>query len=219
MSHQKDIPSSSLTAFLQRTEAQASAIFQHVCLHPWIPAVFVATLVLTGTVEHLMGRSWLGPDSRFGFWEGSIWSSECSQRLADAYSVTHFVHGISFYALLWVFARRLPVRLRLIMALLLEAGWELLENSPIIIQRYRQVTIALGYDGDSILNSLSDIVVMTLGFGFAWRMRPSITVATVLALEVGCALWVRDNLTLNILMLLHPIEAVRTWQMGAHSPL
>ena len=166
-----------------------------------------------------MGRSWLGPDGRFGFWEGNIWSSGCSQRLADAYSFSHLVHGFLFYAVLWVVARKLPIRARLLMAVLLEAGWELLENSPIIINRYRQVTIALGYDGDSILNSLSDILMMTLGFTFAWRFRPWISVMVVLLLEVGCALWVRDNLTLNILMLLHPVEAIKTWQMGTQPPL
>ena len=196
------------------------AILSHAQRHPWTYATFVAALGVTGLFERWMGRTWLGPDGRFGFWESDIWSSECSQRLTDAYSFSHFVHGILFFAFLWVFAgKKLPVHARLLLAVLLESGWELLENSPIIINRYRQATIALGYNGDSILNSLSDVVTMALGFAFAWRTRLWITVALVLALEIGCALWVRDNLTLNIIMLLHPVEAIKAWQMGAQPPM
>lgn len=206
-------------ALRQRGAALVVAVRTQVRAHPGIVLAFLAVLLTTGVVERGMGRSWLGPDGRFGFWESSIWSQECSQHLADAYSCSHFVHGILFYAVLWVGARRLPVRYRLLMAVLLEAGWELLENSSLIINRYRQTTIALGYDGDSILNSLSDIVTMALGFGFAWRMRPRITVALVLVLELGCALWVRDNLTLNIIMLLHPFESIKAWQLGAQPPI
>jgi hypothetical protein len=105
------------------------------------------------------------------------------------------------------------------MAVLLEAGWEVLENSPLIINRYREATIALGYNGDSVLNSLSDIVMMSLGFLFAFRMRPWASVTALIAMEVGCALWVRDNLTLNVIMLVHPFEAIKAWQMAGHPPL
>ena len=176
--------------------------------------LFVAVLLLTGGIELLMGRSLLGPDSRFGWWEGNIWSGENSQRLADPYSFSHLVHGMLFYGGLWLVARRLPVRHRLLMALALEAGWELLENSPLIIHRYREATIALGYTGDSVLNSLSDILMMTLGFWFASRVPTRITVAAILVMEVGCALWVRDNLTLNVIMLIYPVEAIKHWQMA-----
>ena len=180
--------------------------------------VFLAVLVLTGGVELWMGRSPLGPDGRFGWWEGDIWSDENSQRFADPYSFSHLVHGMLFYGLLWLVARRWPVRYRFLIALALEAGWELLENSPLIIHRYREATVALGYTGDSVLNSLSDILMMVIGFGFAFRARLWITVATVMAMEAGCALWVRDNLTLNIIMLLHPLDAIKAWQMAGHPP-
>ena len=165
-----------------------------------------------------MGRSLFGPDGKFGFWEPSIWSSENSQRLADPYSFSHIVHGILFYALLWLVARKLPVRHRLLLALILEAGWEVLENSPLIINRYRAVTISLGYVGDSVLNSLSDILMMALGFLFAWRVRPWIAVATVFVMEIGCAIFIRDNLTLNVIMLVHPVEVIRHWQLAAQPP-
>lgn len=177
---------------------------------------FVAVIALTAAVEAGMGRSPLGPDGRFGWWDGDIWSSENSQRIADAYSFSHVVHGILFYGILWLCARRLPVASRFVVALLAEAGWEVLENSPIIIERYREATIALGYVGDSVLNSCCDVVMMTIGFWLAWWLRPRWSVATVVAMEIGCLLWVRDNLTLNVVMLVHPIEAIKTWQSAGH---
>ena len=175
--------------------------------------------MLTGAIELIMGRSPLGPDGRFGLWEGNIWSGECSQRLADPYSFSHIGHGILFYGLLWLVARKRPVGNRFLAALILEAGWELLENSPLIINRYRETTIALGYVGDSVMNSLSDIVMMSLGFLLAFRVRPWASVAVLFAMEVGCALWVRDNLALNILMLIHPVAAIKSWQLGGRSGL
>lgn len=162
-----------------------------------------------------MGRLLFGPDGKFAWWESSIWSSENSQRFADPYAFSHFVHGVLFYAGLWWMARKIPVRQRLLLAVLLEAAWELLENSPLIINRYRAVTISLGYEGDSVLNSLSDILMMALGFLFAWRMRPWLSVLTVVVMEVGCAVIIRDNLTLNVIMLVHPFDAIREWQLAA----
>jgi hypothetical protein len=184
----------------------------------WSIVAFLSVLVLTGGIELSMGRSLLGPDGRFGLWEGNIWSSECSQRLADPYSFSHLAHGILFFGLLWLVARKMSVRHRFLIAVLIEASWELLENSPLIINRYREATIALGYIGDSVMNSLSDISMMSLGFLFASRVRPWVSVAAVSIMEVGCALWVRDNLTLNIIMLLHPVEAIKAWQ-AAGQPL
>lgn len=180
-----------------------------------IIATVVAVLVVTGGIELLMGRSPLGPDGKFGLWEGNIWSSECSQRLVDPYSFSHIGHGILFFGLLWLLARKITIRHRFVVALLLEASWELLENSPLIINRYRQTTIALGYVGDSVMNSLSDIIMMSLGFLLACRVRPRTSLAVLLAMEIGCAFWIRDNLTLNIIMLLHPIPAIKAWQMAA----
>lgn len=178
-------------------------------------AVILAGFGVTAGIELALGRSLLGPDGHFGWWEGNIWSRECSQRFADPYSCSHLVHGMLFYAGLWLVARKLPVRARFLLALALEAGWEILENSPLIINRYRQATIALGYDGDSVLNSMSDILMMTLGFLFARRVPPWLTLAAVLGLEIGCAFWIRDNLALNLLMLLHPIDAIKRWQLAA----
>src|ERR1035437_6296390 len=180
----------------------------------WIIGAFIAVFVLTAGIELWMGRLPLGPDGKFGLWEGNIWSGENSQRFADPYSFSHLVHGILFYAGLWLVARKLPVRYRLLLALLLEASWEILENSPLIINRYREATISLGYTGDSVLNSLSDILMMTIGFLFASRMRLRVSVIAIIAMEIGCALWIRDNLTLNLIMLIHPVDAIKHWQMA-----
>jgi Protein of unknown function (DUF2585) len=189
-------------------------IFSFVKRYGPLVGVFIATILVTGSIELSMGRSLLGPDGKFGWWEGDIWSSENSQRLTDPYSFSHIVHGILFYTVLWLVARRIPVRFRFLLALMVEAVWELLENSPLIIDRYRAVTISLGYVGDSVLNSMSDITMMAIGFLFASRVKPWIAVATVLVLEIGCALWIRDNLTLNIIMLIHPLDAIKHWQMA-----
>jgi hypothetical protein len=180
----------------------------------WVLAAALAVCTATAAIELSMGRLPLGPDGRIGLWEGNIWSSEQSQRFADQYTITHTVHGMLFYAILWLLARGASVRKRFVGALLLEGAWEVLENSPVIINRYREATIALGYVGDSVFNSVSDIFFAALGFLFAWRVRPWITVAAVLAMEVGTAFWVRDNLTLNIVMLIHPIDAIKHWQMA-----
>jgi hypothetical protein len=182
----------------------------------WVLIALLAVITVAGGIELCMGRSPLGPDGKFGFWESDIWSSENSQRLADPYSFSHIAHGILFFAFFWLVARKLPLRYRFLMALLLEAGWELLENSPLIINRYRNATIALGYTGDSVLNSMSDILMMSLGFLFALRVRPRISVVALIVMEVGCALWVRDNLTLNVIMLIHPLDAIKHWQMAGH---
>ncbi len=183
-----------------------------------IIAPVLAVLVITAAVELWMGRLMLGPDGRLGLWEGDIWSREASQRMADPYSFSHTIHGMLFYGLLWLLARRLPVRHRFVWAVILEASWEILENSPMIINRYRAVTIALGYAGDSVLNSLCDIAFAGMGYLLAWRARIWVTILVILAMEMGTAVWVRDNLTLNVIMLVHPVEAIKAWQ-SAGRPL
>lgn len=178
-----------------------------------------AVMVTAACLLFSMGQTAFGPDGSFGLWEGDIWSSHNSQRFADPYSFSHLGHGIIFFGFLWWVARnRLTLEQRLLIAVVLEASWEILENSPIIINRYRQATIAQGYDGDSVMNSMSDVMMMAAGFLIASKFRLWPSVAALLVMEIGCALWVRDNLTLNVIMLIHPIDAIKAWQLGGRPP-
>lgn len=185
--------------------------------HRFVILSTIIVCAITGLIELYTGRSLFGPDGRFGWWDGNIWGSENSQRVADAYSFSHIIHGMVFYGFLWFIAvkmnlPRFVMKYRFLVALLLEAGWELLENSPIIINRYREATIAQGYVGDSVLNSVSDIGMVIVGFIIARYAKVWMTVLLIVAFEVGCLFWIRDNLTLNVLMLVRPVESIKVWQ-------
>jgi len=138
-----------------------------------------------------------------------------SQMLADWYSPSHIVHGFLFYAALSSLWAKAPVERRFLAALLVEAAWEIAENTPMVIDRYREATIALGYSGDSILNSASDIAMMALGFLAARKLPTWASIAIVLALELVPLIAIRDNLTLNVIMLLAPSDTILNWQAGA----
>ena len=159
----------------------------------------------------LMARPPICTCGRIELWHGALDSGN-SQHIADWYSLSHIIHGFLFYTAAWALMRRQPIGPRLAVAVAVESLWEILENSPIIIDRYRTATIALGYSGDSILNSMSDIGMMALGFLFAARAPVALTVLAGLALELVALYVIRDNLTLNVLMLAWPIDAVKSWQ-------
>lgn len=174
-----------------------------------------ALLAATGLVLLFMGRT---PICRCGYvslWHAHVVSAGNSQHVADWYTFSHVIHGLGFYGLLWLMSGRLPIGLRLILAVVLEGGWEILENTDLVITRYRESTMALDYFGDSILNSLSDIGAMIGGFVAASRLPVWASVAAAVTMEVVVGYLIRDNLTLNVLMLVYPVEAIRQWQMGA----
>ena len=175
----------------------------------------ITFLILTATAVILaaMGRPLICTCGEVRLW-GPVGPMQ-SQMLADWYSPSHIVHGLLFYAALWAAARRWPIDRRLTVALVVEAAWEILENTPMVIDRYREATIALGYTGDSILNSVSDVAMMALGFLAARRLPLWAAILLLLVLELVPLLVIRDNLALNIWMLVAPNDAIRAWQAGA----
>ena len=152
-------------------------------------------------------------------WHGQVMSSENSQHLTDWYTFSHFVHGFLFYAGLWLLGRNLPLGLRLVLAMAIEAGWEVLENTDFIIDRYREDTAALAYFGDSVVNSVTDYLAAAIGFLLAARLPLSAAIVAVLLLEGVPAAVIHDNLLLNVIMLVHPFDAIRDWQLtGMQQP-
>lgn len=178
-------------------------------------AIVIAILAAVAGIELAMGRVPICTCGTIELWHGAVKSAGNSQHLTDWYTPSHVIHGIAFYALLWLLARHWPVGTRLVAAVAIEAAWEIAENTPMVIDRYRAATIALDYYGDSVINSIADLGAMMLGFWLASRLPRWASVALVVVAEVGVGLAIRDNLMLNVLMLVHPIEAIRQWQLGA----
>lgn len=174
-----------------------------------VPLIILAVQVLT---EHFMGRIWICSCGYVKLFEPGVNTPGNSQHLADWYTPSHIIHGFLFYGLGWLALRKGSLGQRLTLATLIEAGWELLENSPIIIDRYRAATMAVGYEGDSILNSAMDTVFMALGFLFASRAPIWLTIVIAIFFELLTGYLIRDNLTLNVLMLVWPLDAVKAWQ-------
>jgi Protein of unknown function (DUF2585) len=173
-----------------------------------------ALLTLQALVLLSFGQPFLCTCGTVKLWEGVVSSAGNSQHLTDWYSFSHIIHGIIFYAILHLLAPRLPVQVRLLIALALEGAWEVLENTPWMIERYRQQALAQGYSGDSVINSISDALMQVFGFGLAWRLPVWTVVSLAVALELFAGYAIRDNLTLNVLNLLYPFEFVRKWQAG-----
>ena len=176
-------------------------------------ALIVAGLIaLMVAILFAMGRNPICTCGTIKLWHGVVISSENSQHVFDWYSFTHVLHGLWLYFFTWWFLRHWPVAARLALAVLLEGAWEILENTPFVIDRYRTATVSLDYYGDSILNSVFDAVSMIAGFALARTIPVWASAVVVIAIEVLLIFFIRDNLFLNILMLIYPIDGIRAWQ-------
>ena len=180
-----------------------------------LPCYLISGLVLAGALVLLaMGRSPICPCGTIRLWNGVVMGPENSQQLSDWYTPSHVIHGFLFY---WALAFLLPgmaFRWRLLIATLVEVAWEIVENTDMVIDRYRAVTVSLDYYGDSVLNSTSDVLFMMLGFWLASRLPVWLSVAIAIGFELATTILIRDGLALNVLMLLWPSETIRLWQAG-----
>ena len=174
-----------------------------------LAVMFVAALLLWG-----LGRVWWCQAGDYVPWSFAVFSEHNSQHVIDPYSFTHILHGILEFWLIGLVFRKVPVAWRLLIAVLIEGSWEVIENTDYVINRYRETTISLNYYGDSIVNSLSDIACCALGFLIAYKLRFWRSLALFLATEAVLIVWIRDSLLLNIVMLIYPIDAIRRWQAG-----
>jgi hypothetical protein len=177
-------------------------------------AIAVAVVALSAWLLVAMGRPLTYRHGPVRVWSSDVQSDQNSQQLADPYTLTHVTHGVVLFWLVGLVGRSLPAGTRAVLALALECAWEVLENTDLVIQRYRAATVSLGYYGDSVLNSIGDVSAAAIGCALAAWLPVWPLVAGIVILEATLALWIRDNLTLNILMLLRPIDAIRRWQMG-----
>ena len=179
----------------------------------WVLLAIAAVLIATPVTLHLEGRPWICTCGVVSLWSGQVCSANNSQHFLDPYSFTHILHGFLFVWLLALIARRLHTSWQFWLAMTFESLWEILENSDFIINRYRTGTAALGYNGDSVVNSLGDIVCCAAGVLVARKLGVRRSLAAFLVLELALLIWIRDSLVLEIIMLVHPINALKAWQM------
>jgi hypothetical protein len=180
-----------------------------------IDLVIVCLVIATAAfLEWRMGRPLTYRHGPVRLWSGNIKSDQNSQQISDPYTFTHVVHGAAFYGLTRLAMPPATLGLRAIAALAIESAWESYENTDTVVERYRRTTISLGYYGDSLINSIFDILACAAGFFLTSRLPRAATIAWVVAVEVVLAFWIRDNLTLNVLMLIHPFDVIRRWQLG-----
>ena len=181
-------------------------------------AICILVIAVTILILKAMGRPLISNSGTVKLWHSEVVSSENSQHLSDWYSFSHIVHGFLFFFILWVVSKKIPLvrkfSIALVIAVVMESIWEIIENTDFIINRYREATIALDYFGDSITNSTADIFFMSLGFMMAARLSVIASLSIVVASEVMLAFVIRDNLALNIIMLIYPIDAIKEWQLG-----
>jgi hypothetical protein len=179
----------------------------------WPAAAIGLILIATAVELHFQGRLWRCACPQL-VWTSQAWSSQTSQLFLDPYSFTHILHGLMFCGLLVLLIRRMSSSWRFVTAIAIESAWEIIENTNTVIQRYREATASLGYQGDTVVNSMGDILCCAIGFMLAWKLGWRLSIVLFFAVEAILLVWIRDSLLLEILMLIHPVNAIKAWQMG-----
>ncbi|MFZ9029208.1 MAG: DUF2585 family protein [Crocinitomicaceae bacterium] len=180
----------------------------------WIIAGLIAFLIIMTVYLYIQGRLWFSASGDVLLWVGDAFSSENSQQLMDPYSFSHFLHGVIFFFVLKYAFGNFSLESRFAASVMMEGCWEMLENSAIIINRYRDATAALGYNGDTIYNSYGDLLSCSIGFIVARYIGLKWSIFLFIAIELICLFWIKDNLTLNVIMLIYPIDGIKEWQLG-----
>jgi hypothetical protein len=173
---------------------------------------FISILTTTVLILISFGQPLIAASGKVYFWSFAIGGPDTSQHISDWYSFSHFIHGILFFIAISYLFKKMPVGQKFLIATIIESAWEILENTPMIIDRYRQGALAAGYFGDSVLNSFCDILFMCLGFIFIQKFGWKVSLVVLIFFELLVLYFIRDNLTLNIIMLLYPFEGISAWQ-------
>lgn len=180
----------------------------------YVAATYLLIVIAAVVILQIQGRVWWCQAGDLAPWYWDIWSTHNSQHIIDPYSFTHVLHGVLEFWLIGLVFRRMPIVWRLALAVFIESSWEVAENSAAVIERYRSATISLDYFGDSIINSIADIACCSMGFLIAYKLRFWRSFALFVVTEILLIIFIRDSLIINIIMLLFPVEAIKTWQMG-----
>lgn len=187
--------------------------YRNSVLYPRIAIAVCIALMVVGL--YWQGRVWWCKVGDLSPWSSDIWTAHNSQHFFDPYTFTHILHGVAFFWIVDLIFKEIPLRWKIFLVILVEAIWEFAENSNAVIERYRAVTISLDYYGDSILNSLADVLSCAFGAFIAYKLKFWRSLAYFVITEIILLFWVRDNLTLNVIMLIYPIEAIKMWQAGS----
>ena len=180
----------------------------------WVITGLLVFLIIMTVYLNAQGRLWFSASGDVLLWVGDAFSNENSQQLFDPYSFSHFLHGVIFFFILKYAFRNFSLESRFVASVMMEGCWEMLENSAIIINRYRDATAALGYNGDTIYNSYGDLLSCSIGFIVARYVGLKWSILLFIVIELICLFWIKDNLTLNVIMLIYPIEGIKDWQLG-----
>ncbi|HEX8247883.1 MAG TPA: DUF2585 family protein [Pyrinomonadaceae bacterium] len=199
----------------KKTENKPDSLFSFNSAGDYLPWLLMSGAVVVMVFQlFYQGRVWWCRNDAYTLWSGAVLSRHNSQHLFDPYTLTHILHGVLYFWIATLIFRRMPLVWRLFLAILVECSWEVLENTNMVIERYRAVTISLDYFGDSIANSLGDVLSCTIGFLIAQKIKLWWSLAFFIITELILLFWIHDSLLLNIVMLVYPIEAVKTWQMN-----